>query len=98
MAPTERSESARSKASVNSRQRFRLSALRFSGRLSVMVRTRDSCLTSINFHLHAQKSRAIGFALRIHAQRHGAAAAQRFMQQQIDCAEVGQLEALDPAF
>src|SRR5580658_5354909 len=98
MAPTERSESAWSKAAVSSRQRFRLRALRFSGRFSVIVSTRPCWFSSINFHLHAQKRGAIRLTLRIDAQRYCAATTQCFVEQQINCAEVGQLEALDAAF
>ena len=47
----------------------------------------------IDFDLHAQQRRAQSLALRIDAQRHRAAAAQRFMQQEIQGAQVGQLEA-----
>src|SRR6202051_2481461 len=98
MAPTEWSESARSKASASSWQRARFSALRFSGRFSVIRRTRASCITSINFNLHAENSRAVGLALGIDSQRHGPATAERFVQQQIDGAQIGKFEALDLAF
>ncbi len=47
--------------------------------------------------LHPEQRRAVGLALRIHAQRHRAAAAQRFVQQEIERAQVGQFEALDLA-
>src|ERR1700761_4203134 len=92
MAPTERSASALSKASTNMRQCSMQRALRLSVRSSVILATRPSCFTSINFHLHAQQSRAISFALGIHPERYCPAAPERFVQQQIDSAEVRQLE------
>jgi hypothetical protein len=50
-------------------------------------------LSISNFNLHAQQSRAVGFALGVDAEREGAAAAQRFVQQQVNRAEVWKFEA-----
>src|ERR1700744_6608779 len=92
MAPTERSPSALSKASTSIRQCSMHRDLRLSVRSSVILATRPSCFTSINFHLHAQQGRAISFALGIDPERYCPTAPERFVQQKIDSAEVRQLE------
>ena len=80
----------------------RLKAFRFSGRFNKTRRTRSSRLVSkfplIDLDLHAEQRGSKRFALRVHAQRNSAAAAERLAHHEIQRAEIRQLVPLDAAF
>src|ERR1700730_17081883 len=81
-----------------------LSALRFAGRFKVMRAAGNpgsnkmvSKLDIGNGDLHAQERRAVGLPLRVRSQRHGAAAVQTLVEDEIQGAQVRQLETFDLA-
>src|SRR5689334_16670100 len=92
MHPTDVSSCAASNWSASAVHRSRLSALRFSGRLSVRRSTRPSRLTSkligIDLNLHAEDRGAVRFSLRINAERQRATAAERLVQEEIERAQI----------
>src|SRR5271163_4915165 len=70
------------------------SALRFSGRFSVIRAMPDSALNRINVDLHAQQCGRVCFSLRIGLKCERPTTIQAFMEEKVQCSKIRQFKAL----